>query len=197
MNPMNPLLRDLQVNYDANGRVESETWFHEQVRVLLTKNITPDQMMRIKERLTLRPVIGKMYCYIYDPKLKATLPYYDTFPLVLPFKLDRLGFTGLNLHYLPYGKRMELLSNLFNFATNRNMDERTKIITSWQLLQNSASDDLVRPCVKRYLTAHVKSPYLRIDATEWPTVAMLPLDRFKKASADKVWKESMDKVNNG
>ena len=28
---------------------------------------------------------GNMYMFMYDPKLKETLPYYDTFPLCLPF----------------------------------------------------------------------------------------------------------------
>lgn len=192
---MNPLLRDLQVQYGKDGSIESKVWFRDQIRLLLNKNITPQQMMHIRDRLVMKPMIGKMYCFIYDPKLKATLPYYDTFPLVLPFQLDRDSFIGLNLHYLPYSKRLDLLSTLLDFTTDNKMDEKTKIITTWNLLKNSAADDLVLPCVKRYLYFHVKTPFLKINATEWPTVAMLPIEQFQKASREKVWKESMEKVN--
>ena len=39
--------------------------------------------------------------FVYDPKTKAKLPFYDTFPLVLPIDTFRGGFIGLNFHYLP------------------------------------------------------------------------------------------------
>ena len=38
------------------------------------------------DRLTARPLVGQMYMYYYDAKHKATLPYFDRFPLVFPFK---------------------------------------------------------------------------------------------------------------
>ena len=43
---------------------------------------------------------GRMSMFFYDPKFKNRLPYYDTFPLVLPLETMRGGFIGLNFHYL-------------------------------------------------------------------------------------------------
>ena len=37
-------------------------------------------------------VPGNMYLFLYDPKYKETLPYYDTAPLVIPFKSVAAGF---------------------------------------------------------------------------------------------------------
>jgi len=45
---------------------------------------------------------GNMYMYVYDPKYKDTMPYWDQFPLCLPFDEISGGFVGINLHYLPY-----------------------------------------------------------------------------------------------
>ena len=47
--------------------------------------------------------------FVYSPKLRNKLPYYDTFPLVLPLKNYNNGFLGLNFHYLPYALRLRLL----------------------------------------------------------------------------------------
>ena len=41
-----------------------------------------------------RIIVGKMYFYSYDPKLKDVLPYYDRFPLVIPIENYSDGFLG-------------------------------------------------------------------------------------------------------
>ena len=47
--------------------------------------------------------------HYYDAKHKATLPYYDGFPLILMLGPAKGGFMGLNLHYLPPVVRARLL----------------------------------------------------------------------------------------
>ena len=64
---------------------------------------------------------GNMYMFMYDPKLKETLPYYDTFPLCLPFDSAPGGFIGLNLHYLPPLQRAVLLGNLLDYLLGSGM----------------------------------------------------------------------------
>ena len=64
--------------------------------------------------------------FFYDPKTKQ-LPFYDTFPLVLPFELIRGDVYRLNFHYLPYGLRFKLLEQLQQFATNTKFDQSTQI----------------------------------------------------------------------
>jgi len=58
------------------------------------------------------PFIGGLMFFIYDPKTKDKLPYWDRFPLVIPINLYPDGFLGLNLHYLPYYQRQLLLATL-------------------------------------------------------------------------------------
>ena len=65
--------------------------------------------------------------FFYDPKLKATLPYYDRFPLVLPLKRFQMVFLGINFHYLPIPLRIRLLDRLVDFSNNTKFDESTKL----------------------------------------------------------------------
>ena len=44
--------------------------------------------------------IGRLNMFLYDPKYKDKLPYYDVFPLVLPIQRYSDGFLGINFHYL-------------------------------------------------------------------------------------------------
>ena len=86
-------------------------------------------------KLLQRPSAGRMSMFIYDPKTKQKLPFYDTFPLVLPFELIRGGFIGLNFHYLPYGLRFKLLEQLQQFATNTKFDQSTQLRSLIMLLE--------------------------------------------------------------
>jgi hypothetical protein len=133
---------------------------------------------------------------MYDPKHKETLPYYDTLPLVLPFNTAPNGFLGINLHYLPYLARFNLLGNLSMLATDENMNERTRINISWQILNSSSKYLSATACVKHYLTDHIKTRFLKINFSDWITAAMLPIESFRKEQKEKVWRETKRKIGN-
>ena len=62
---------------------ESRDWFRRRVHRLTRVN--RDALMREEEINKIsRPLLGSMMMFFYDPKLKDKLPYYDTFPLVIP-----------------------------------------------------------------------------------------------------------------
>ena len=46
--------------------------------------------------LKLRVNRGDMFAYYYHPKLRATLPYYDQFPLILLMSEEKFTFIGIN-----------------------------------------------------------------------------------------------------
>jgi hypothetical protein len=131
------------------------------------------------ERLRGTTVIGRMYCFYYDPKHKATLPVYDRFPLVFPIEPYKDGFLGLNLHYLSVPERRVLLGELTAYASNPRLTPKTKLNLSYALLQNTKKmDSLSRPCIKRYLTNHIRSRFVEIMADEWNKVIELPTQDF-------------------
>lgn len=142
------------------------------------------------ERLTTRPIVGSMYMYYYDPKHKKTLPYYDRFPLVFPYKKVEGGFMGINMHYLPLVYRAKLMDALYDVTNNKNFDETTKLKLNYQVLSSAAKFKYFAPCVKHYLTDHLRSRFLYVYPSEWDIALFLPLERFQGATKQKVWAES-------
>jgi len=181
------------VNMKAGDDRKSYQWYRDQVRNL-GSGLSGTQLLR-NEKLSSRIVPGNMYLFMYDPKHKEILPYYDTVPLVLPFKSVPEGFLGINLHYLPYLARFKLLGELSKLTLDKRVDEKTKIQISWQILNSSSKYLAATACVKHYLNDHLRSRFLKINYSDWITASMLPVENFKKAKKDYVWRET--KKNHG
>lgn len=125
-------------------------------------------------------IIGKMYFFAYDPKMKKTLPMYDRFPLVFPIEPYNDGFLGLNLHYLNPGERAWLLNKLKDFRNNNKFNTTTRLKLSYDLLASTKKMASVsRPCVKRYLFSHVRSKFIEMTPEEWDKAIGLPVAQFE------------------
>lgn len=180
----------------SNLQGKSKSWFDQQVR-LMTSIATrrPNTIMQGDNANKGTKVIpGHLYMFIYDPKHKETLPYYDTFPLVFPFKQVKGGFYGLNMHYLPYMLRAKLLDRLLEFRNNKTMDESTRLKFSWSMINGMSQFAPAQACVKHYLYSHVQSPFKAIHASDWATAMLLPVEQFQKASVAQVWRDSARKT---
>lgn len=178
---------------------KSILWFRNAAKVAIAN---PNTMMKnYRDRLKNYPLLGRMYLFAYDPKWKNELPYYDTFPLVIPFDSIKTGgkagtsqgFMGLNLHYLPPILRARLMNAIYHGYLSRNkLDEKTRMKLSYQLLRRVAELRFFKPCVKQYLFNYTRSKFLLIDPSEWDMAMMLPLQRFQKATTNRIYKESRE-----
>jgi hypothetical protein len=168
----------------AKGRPKSTAWYKDKIKEFGE----PSAMDLIKDgKRAAKPFYGRLNMFFYDPKWKKKLPYYDTFPLVLPLEKYTDGFLGINMHYLPIPLRIKLLDRLVDYSNNTRFDESTKLIVDYNKLRNIK---LIKPTIHRYLAGHTKSQFRRIDADEFTVATLLPVQRFKKASAGAVWAES-------
>lgn len=193
MASINQSLPDLfeKYRYDRNIVKKSNTWFQQQINLLQKQRITPQQVLK-NNPLNNKSVIsaGNLYMFVYDAKNKETLPYWDKFPLVFPFRSVKGGFYGLNMHYLPYKLRVQLMDRLLVFKTNSKFDETTKLRYSWAMINGVSKFQMAEPCVKHYLYDHVRSPFTQVYTQDWPTAMMLPVEKFVGASTSKVWQDS-------
>lgn len=177
-----------KVNLTPENMKKSVRWYQDQVKKL--GNVSRSNLMGDASKLTSTLLPGGLYMFFYDPKHKETLPYYDRFPLVLPFSRVEKGFLGLNLHYLPYMARFKLLGSLTNLTSDKKITENTRLRLSWSLLQSSANHTLLKPCVKHYLYEQLESKFLMIPYTDWLLASQLPVEKFENATKDKVWQDS-------
>jgi len=170
---------------------DARNWFRKEAEKTST---APSSLIKSMKDRTSGFEYGNMYLFQYDPKHKSTLPYYDTFPLVFPVKNAPKGFMGLNMHYLPLKQRAMLMDALYSLVTDKKYDEGTKLKLSYDVLNASSRFKYFKPCLKHYLNGHVKSRKIKIESVEWDMALFMPLQRFKKASAAKVYRDSLQAV---
>ena len=152
---------------------ESREWFRKKVQRLTRVN--REQLMR-EDEVTRRAThsFGSMFMYFYDPKTKDKLPYYDTFPLVIPVEPAEGGFRGINLHYLPPILRAKFLDALLDVTNNKKYDQTTKFRLTYNILNGARKMRYFKPCFKHYLLNHVKSRFAEVPAPEWEIATFLP-----------------------
>jgi len=172
----------------AKDRPKSTQWYKDKIKEFGK----PGAMDLIRDgKRANTPFYGRLNMFFYDPKYKKTLPYYDTFPLVLPLEFYSDGFLGINFHYLPIPLRIKLLDGLVDYSNNNNFDYSTRLVVDYSKLKGL---NIIKPTLHRYLAGQTKSQFRRIDADEFTVAALLPVQRFKKASAAEVWKDSRSMI---
>ncbi len=195
---MSNLFQTLEIEAFRKGitprTAQSREWFMNKTKDL--RNINRNVLMK-EGPITLknRTIIGSMFMFFYQPKHKDTLPYYDSFPLVIVLKPAEGGFLGLNLHYLPPVLRAKFLDALLEHTNNDKFDESTKFNLTYNLLERATKLKYFEPCIKHYLTDHVRSRFALVEAPEWEIATFLPVADFQKARATTVWKDSRRKIS--
>lgn len=174
---------------------ESREWFRKKAADL--RRIDRNALLKedpLKQRN--QALLGEMVYFFYDPKHKETLPYYDRFPLIIVIGPAEGGFLGLNLHYLPPVLRAKFLDALLDLTNNKKYDQTTKFKITYNMLQRAARFKYFKPCVKHYLSDHVRSRFAKVQAPEYEIAVFLPTADFAKASKSKVYADSR-RIANG
>ena len=174
---------------------KSIDWYMRNVRGLVGARVSGNTVMQSDiGSLTSKVEIGAMYMYFYDPKFKNELPFYDTFPLVLPFGPAKGGFYGINVHYLPYMLRAKVLGELMNFADSKTLTPTSKMRLSYNLLNSLQTAAEIKPCIKHYLTTHVRSQFMKINPVDWKAAIFLPVEAFVGATKESVFRDTRSKI---
>jgi hypothetical protein len=116
--------------------------------------------------------IGNMYFFSYDAKTKHKLPYWDAFPLVLPFSIDKHRIYGMNLHYMPKSIR-EMIFTLLEKSRDGGIKISTRV-----LVQELAKEKVFAPSIHCYLPSNITSKMDLVEPSEWENVMFLPVQKF-------------------
>jgi len=191
---MAKIFDDILVRGVKQGKIPARTqdareWFRQKAREARSNDRYPANILKTADKQD-RVMPGHMYHFFYDPKTKATLPYYDRFPLIFMVGPAPDGFYGLNLHYLPPKLRALMMDNLYDVVSNKRYDENTKLRISYDLLKGASKYRYFKPTFKHYLNDHVNSRFIKVDSSEWDIALFLPTERFEKASKSRVFADS-------
>lgn len=179
----------------AEYKLDAIKWYRNKIKEL--GGATQTELLKDKKRSKEWIYPGFMYLFVYDPKWKKKLPYYDRFPLVIPIHFYNDGFLGINLHYLDYRTRLSLFHELLTLADRGPKDPRSRMMLAYNTLISYSRFKAVKPCLKRYLSKHIQSHAIKIEAPDWETALFLPVENFKKVSKTKVWKISNYMIETG
>lgn len=126
-----------------------------------------------------RAELGDLFCYYYNPKYRATLPYYDMFPMIMLIGAEKETFLGINFHYLRPKWRAVLL--------DRVSAKLGSGLPRWSKLRQIRQ---IAPTIKRYRFDHIMRRVVPIEENEQEIAIFLPTERFKKSAKAKVWADS-------
>jgi len=184
---------------DADRRASAK-WFRDEAGKVSQDAFDPEFHMANALPFQNRPnlsvnSIGKLYSFVYDPKTKDKLPYYDTFPLIFPISFESTCMLGINLHYLSPWHRAKLMNALYTTLNNDKYNSTTKLKISYGILKGASQFELFKPCIKKYLFSHVRSTFMNYNPKVWDYCLSLPMAQFQKKTQEVVWMESLMKVN--
>jgi hypothetical protein len=188
------LFTTLEKEFNSTGfekrSIEAKDWFIQRVKELNGRINRKALLNDDKVQQRSKAIWGNMYMFAYDPKFKEELPYYDRFPLVLVIGPATGGFLGLNLHYLHPKIRAKFLDKLLGTITDDKLTERTRLKIRYSLLVSVRRLREFAPCLKHYLTGHMKTRPSQVFAPDWETAIFLPTEHFKGGTKTQIWLDS-------
>ena len=129
--------------------------------------------------------LGYPVMFVYDAKHKATLPYWDSLPFSFVLAKYPDGFLGLNLHYLPWTRRIQLGKKLMRRTKNKNRITYGDIKSAWQSAK--LPDALLALTIRRYLYSHIRSNIKIFDFETYSNAVKDIRPKFIKDSEKRIF----------
>ena len=178
-----------QLRKDANVGKDNWNWF----RNTINQNIKSSDVNQIRDQVSSDPIrgrsrmfLGQMYFFFYNqPEYRATLPFYDTFPLVLLLSRDRDTFFGINFHYIPPKRRLQIFLLLQKYR------QGNRIVLPYGTMKRLAKWKIFKSCFRRYKIQKIQGKLINIPAEDWPIAINLPVERFKKQGKTAIWANTL------
>jgi len=186
----------------SGSSVGATQWFLEKIQsgnmILPDDTLTMD-ILSDKKRLSSKAFMelpGRMFTFIYRPKTKSKLPYYDITPLIitLPTETETDNILGINLHYIDPELRAELVDRLIRIAHPRTGEKMPPkgvgyFRVNYDLLKTRKFLFGI-PCIRSYDPDRIIGRPVLIPSNEWGNAVSLPFENFVKAKEGKIWVES-------
>jgi hypothetical protein len=146
---------------------------------------------KIKPAKIRKAYFGFPMMFKYSPKHASTLPYYDVLPMPILLAKYPDGFLGLNIHYLPWSKRLQLADRLVRATKNRKRITYPQLKRAWNSLK--LPNGYAYLIIRRYLTSHIQSDIAVFDWDNYRAAAVNIPGKWRKKSEKAVFKAMMVK----
>lgn len=129
--------------------------------------------------------LGGLLLYVYDAKTKAKLEVWDALPLVVLLGVPHGKYMlGINLHYIPYLKRIQFMKNIQAKGTKIRY---TDIGKAWKKAGLPLS--YAHLAIRKYLVGHIRSNIKVFeDPDDQMKIVKNVLPMFEKQNMSTVYK---------
>lgn len=186
----------------ARGRA-AQDWFRKTVRSLYgdrqlsgRERFIQAEGAKLVSRASIRRT-GKLFMFVYDPKLKKQLPYYDRFPMIFVLEVRGGSLLGLNMHYLPINRRLRLFNRLIELLNDDNMDENTRLRLSYIAIKDSSKFQSALSLIREYKAKYIRSKLLEVQPQDWEIAMFLPTETFRKSGKNTIWDATRKEIREG
>jgi hypothetical protein len=179
----------------ADGRLPKELYsrgkrkFPKDIQMLFDTLYKGEKIPKIKPAKIKKAYFGLPMMFKYSPKTASTLPYYDIMPMPILLAKYPDGFLGLNIHYLPWAKRLQLADRLVRATKNRKRITYPQIKRAWNSLRLPAGYSYL--IIRRYLTTHIQSDIAVFTWDNYRQAAVNIPGKWRKKSEKAVFKAMM------
>ena len=141
---------------------------------------------------------GRMFAFMYSPRTRAKLEYYDFTPLIITLGIHNDNVLGINLHYLDMELRTALLDKLLRISQPKFGEKMPPKGVGYfradYLLLKSIKYVTGLPCVRSYDPMRMIGNPVLIPSNEWGNAVALPFENFVKATNGKIYLETRIKI---
>lgn len=136
---------------------------------------------------------GRLLFYKYDQKDKEQI--YDRTPLVLVLRVSRGYMLGLNLHWLPYQKRIWLVDQMLK-KSNRDIKNSNRINFTYQDFKPLMKSVHYQPCIRLYIRKRISPKGVVIPPSELKNAQRLRAESFTggKYNSQQLYRQARSKM---
>lgn len=135
--------------------------------------------------------LGYMYTYIYNPKWRKVLPFYDVLPMMVLIGKGGDRMLGLNLHYLPYSFRVNIAKKLMKLTSWKKRIQYKDVKKAIESAK--VPDGFLYYCIRTYLYSHIMSNVKEFDSQNYEMAIKNVMPKFKKETEENIYKVLMSK----
>lgn len=177
--------------FKRTGFVRGKRKFPKDVQVMFDRLYKDVEIPKLKPSKITRARFGFPMMFKYSPKWSSILPYYDVLPMPILLAKYSDGFLGLNIHYLPWAKRLQLADRLVRSAKNKKRITYPQIKRAWASLRLPMGYSYL--IIRRYLNSHIQSDVAVFTWETYRAAAVNIPGRWRKKSEKAVFAAMRDK----
>jgi len=103
-----------------------------------------------------RKSFGQIYHFVYNPKYKDILPFWDKYPVIILINMNSKHILGLNLHFVPTYTRKKIVNYILKVNASR-ISNNQPLMVKYSFLKRMIIKLRATICIRKYIISRMSS----------------------------------------